>query len=398
MQSFRNLRQLLKKKKPCPPKTCILKNVVQNNVEYKDELIRTLQQKNEYLVKKNTLLDKENNRFKLAFKQSLFEKEQLRKEVSAQSETVNDVIKQNTTLNEEMKVKDELIKALSEGTKDDNRKEKSNEPFPMDAKENGDDIQEIEMPDIMQKCKECDFKTRVKKYMISHKMSHDGKYQCQQGCRDKFKTLRLLDDHHQTHGAKAAEVDYKCKICAAEFASLHHLRQHVKSKHEEPNANNRNCKVTCQYCGLIMNSRQEMENHQRECNTAFQNVRNKICKYFVKGACFKGSLCKFDHPHEKQYRAAPECRNGIQCRYLLSGACSFFHRGVGVQRPRYNQEHDQENMQTEQTRKWCRYLEDCNRVPNCDFSHYEEDFPKLNKMTNPPIGGINKGWKGWQDY
>jgi hypothetical protein len=249
----------------------------------------------------------------------------------------------------------------------------------------------------MQKCKECEFQTRVKKYMTSHKMAHEGKYQCQQGCRDKFKTLRLLDDHHKTHGAKA-EVEFKCNICAAKFASMHHLRQHVKSKHEQPNTN-RNAKVTCEYCGLILNSQQEMKNHQSECNAAFQRVGNKICKYFVKGACFKGSFCKFDHPQGKQFRAAPECRNGIRCKYLLSGVCSFFHSGVGIQKPRYNPEIDQENMQTEQnTTKWCRFLEDCNRVPNCAFSHYEEDFPKLGKMTNPPIGRINKGWNGWQDY
>ena len=139
------------------------------------------------------------------------------------------------------------------------------------------------------------------------------------GCRDKFKTIRLLDDHHKTQGAKD-EVEFKCNICA----SLHHLRQHVK--HEQPNTN-RNVN-TCEYCGLILSSQQEMKNHQTECNAAFQRVGNKICKYFVKGACFKRSFCKFNHPQGKQFRAAPECRNGIRCKYLLSGACSFFHKSL----------------------------------------------------------------------
>ena len=34
---------------------------------------------------------------------------------------------------------------------------------------------------------------------------------------------------------------------------------------------------------------------------------------------------------------------------------------------------------------WCRFLEDCNRVPNCKYLQYYEDFPKLQKTNNVPI-------------
>ena len=162
-------------------------------------------------------------------------------------------------------------------------------------------------------------------------------------------------------------VEFKCDLCTSKFTSKHHLRQHVEYKHAKPNIQ-MPIEVNCEFCGLITKSHQDMINHKRECNCEFIRVGNKVCKYFVNGGCFKGETCAFTHPSEKQFKEAPTCRNGSQCRYLANGVCSFYHRGIGIQRPRNQAQHHQtsppdNSFQQSSTKRWCRFLEDCNRVP-----------------------------------
>ena len=128
----------------------------------------------------------------------------------------------------------------------------------------------------------------------------------------------------------------------------------------------------------------------KECNTEFQHVGNKICKYFLNGGCIKGDMCIYKHPHNKKFRAAPACRNGPQCRYLSSGVCSFYHRGFVVLRP-ISQE-QQNNGYKQQLSQLCKFIEDCNRF-YCHYAQYEEDFPKLRKTNNAPMGNMSQGWE-----
>ena len=125
------------------------------------------------------------------------------------------------------------------------------------------------------------------------------------------------------------------------------------------------------------------------------------CRYFMNGFCIKGEFCSFSHGIKS---SVPLCRNGQRCGYLANGVCSFFHPGVGVLRPRLNsqsgpryvekQTRSRNNQKTspngEQFQRWCRYMEDCSRVPNCPFSHHEQDFPPLSK-NNPPETVRNQG-------
>ena len=76
-----------------------------------------------------------------------------------------------------------------------------------------------------------------------------------------------------------------------------------------------------------------MAEHLEVCDSTFKTVKNKVCKFFVNGGCNKDDLsCKFLHPENKgTNEKVPACRNGPRCKYLISGVCAFFHRGVGVQ-------------------------------------------------------------------
>ena len=51
-----------------------------------------------------------------------------------------------------------------------------------------------ETNDERQKCNECEFKTRVRKYMKSRMMAHTGQCKCQT-CKEAFKTTKILDEH-----------------------------------------------------------------------------------------------------------------------------------------------------------------------------------------------------------
>jgi alpha-D-ribose 1-methylphosphonate 5-triphosphate synthase subunit PhnG len=65
-------------------------------------------------------LDEETN--PLAFNQSIVGKADIKKELDAQTNALNDALKQNTTLNDELKVKSKLIKVLREKNTQGNEK------------------------------------------------------------------------------------------------------------------------------------------------------------------------------------------------------------------------------------------------------------------------------------
>ena len=192
-------------------------------------------------MKKNVALDKENKRVQLAFKQSMVEKEDLKKELTSQSDTMNHIIKQNSNLNDELKAKAEIIKLLKEdaegnGCNQNNgnseqelTKERSTSNGGAQSDEGVEDFHDDEV-----KCNQCDFKTRVRKYMKSHKMKHEGQYQCQRGCNEKFKTHQILDKHHKSEHSSQPPETFKCDICNDNFTSQQKLRQHNEAKHLQP--------------------------------------------------------------------------------------------------------------------------------------------------------------------
>ena len=64
-------------------------------------------------------------------------------------------------------------------------------------------------------------------------MVHEGQYQCQRGCRDKFRTWSILDEHQKskyTPTTKEKEI-FKCDVCKSTFLSKQHLRHHIGAKH-----------------------------------------------------------------------------------------------------------------------------------------------------------------------
>ena len=323
--------------------------VLRDLIEDKDEQLKELLEKNNNLTKKNTAMDRETKRLTLAFNQSLHEKEVVRKELNVTCESLNDALKQNTTLNDELKVKTDLINIMrdngSQSEADDNSVPTTNSG---NQRENEKDNGSTEEDDRIQ-CKECDFKTRVRKYMKSHKMVHEGQYQCQRGCRDTFKTWRILDEHHKNkHSPTTKETEvFKCDVCSSTFLSKQHLRHHIEAKHSKQ-TNPPKSNVKCEQCGFDANNHDELVLHIDEYHRDFQQqFPNRICRHFLNGGCSKGQFCRYSHPTHNDVRRTPHCRNGPGCRFLANGVCSFFHRGFGVQQKRKDQ----------QPKVWCNYME-----------------------------------------
>ena len=221
-------------------------------------------------------------------------------------------------------------------------------------------------------------------------MAHTGQYNCQR-CKEAFKSTKILDDHIKSkHTEPKKSVEHRCDKCDATFTAIHHLRIHSAKQHAHVNTS-KQAEVNCEMCGFIITSMEQMVKHKELCRGGFQEVRNKVCKYFVSASgCWKGQQCRFSHPQTKQFQDTPACKNGNFCTFLAKGVCSFFHRGVGVQKPRIqlpvNQTNQNPTLFQQETRGWCKYLEDCNKVPNCPFIHAKEDFPELSQTNHPHQG------------
>ena len=245
-----------------------------------------------------------------------------------------------------------------------------------------------------QKCNECDFKTCVPKYLKGHKVKHSGQFMCQRGCKMKFTLFKDLDEHIKTaHSHQQPQNVYQCGKCDEKFNETHKLRQHITKQHAMPQRYN------CEQCDLTFNNSDQLKIHEDSHHSGFKDVNVKLCRYFARGYCWKEkSLCTYSH--DQNSLKTPECRNGPYCRYLASGSCSYFHRGVGVQNPRYQSSNTSPQMADEPktSKRWCRYMEDCHRVPECPFSHYDQDFPQLTKNIPPGNSKTRTNVQMWQEY
>ena len=209
----------------------------------KEKVIEELQEHNESLVKKNVALHKELRRTKLAFKESTHEKAEINKELTLQRESLAEALKENTILNEEVKVKTSYIKLLKEKGRDT-----ENVASVVTDQEISENLSESNMGQ-KQKCKECDFETSVPKYLKSHAIvAHTGQYSCQRGCKIKFKMLSDLDAHIKVYHKKQPDhTVFKCDKCDATFSAQFQMRQHITKKHSRPVQ----LKFDCKFCGQL---------------------------------------------------------------------------------------------------------------------------------------------------
>ena len=205
----------------------------------------------------------------------------------------------------------------------------------------------------------------------------------------RFKVIKDLDKHiAEAHPKPNKPVSFDCEQCNSKFGALFQLRLHIEKKHKQLT------EYSCNYCGEIFTNNERANEHMGGCHMGFEKANVKDRFFFRNGHCLKGDLCTFAHNSSKSRRGTQKCRNGPYCRYLAGGVCSFFHPGIGVQNPKpeINDANDEG-----QERAWCRYFKDCSQVPNCPDLHSKEDFPKLPKNNQPPIGAKRMA-NAWMEY
>ena len=137
----------------------------------------------------------------------------------------------------------------------------------------------------------------------------------------------------------------KCNKCQEEFSQFEikrHSQKCQKKKVEE---------FKCEECGMLANTATKIKNHMKQEHENWIEKSQEICYHYKNGFCFRGDSCRYAHVgHQKKKKSdstsspsthrhwTPACNKGDGCAWLARGACKFFHRGVGVQRPEHTQQ------------------------------------------------------------
>ena len=116
--------------------------------------------------------------------------------------------------------------------------------------------------------------------------------------------------------------------------------------------------LSCTVCERIFKNADDVKKHVAEEHKQNQDKSHIVCRHYRNGNCFNGERCEYSHvgfvrnssqnkTNSGTTKKASTCRHGDACSWLARGACGFFHRGVGVQKPHQNtsQQRLQENRQ-----------------------------------------------------
>ena len=200
-------------------------------------------------------------------------------------------------------------------------------------------------------CTKCEWKSKNSQMLPAHMLKHIEQYSCQE-CRMGFENENDLKNH--TKMKHVAISAFECDECDKTFPTESSMRQHKSSKHKKTyslpvghaewvrdvrNEPQTHKAFACTDCGQTFASIHEISEHVKEHtgqthkSESFRKV-NRSCRYFRRGYCAKGNNCNFSHKESQSTHYTPTCNKGSQCLFLQQNRCSFYHPGVGVQKPR----------------------------------------------------------------
>ena len=367
----------------------------------------------------NTVLTRANqNRLEV-----IKEMENLRSKAESSDEDLQITRKTNQGLEERLKVKDTEIEALEEIIINLKKKAELDASKALDQtkniraleeelgvgeeEEDEEEVTELQNEwvsddarrhnEIIFKCKKCNYKTNVETKLLGHMTKHNG-YVCNK-CNKNLKSQGELNDHIlKEHNPQLLD----CTKCSKQFTAKNALSQHMNSQHPEnppvghsqwAQQKNNSHDYSCTQCSRGFENLQELKEHKKTKHNN-QNSNGLLmldipCRFFKQGRCNK-ELCRFSHKQQNNREFAPECTRGQQCQFFAWGSCNFFHKGVGVQQPKKQQNLQRQSMQQQnmqqrnmqqsnmqqqnrqqEENKRCHFQDRCWNQ-NCKFMH--EDF------------------------
>ena len=248
------------------------------------------------------------------------------------------------------------------------------------------------------KCTACNKKYSTNEDLENHMDDMHGEVECVY-CSEMFQNKKKLKSHVNNcieNGTTKVTCN-KCNQTFTRFGMDRHRSQCQK--------NTKNYK--CSECGLLGATANEIKKHMDNHHKEIQEVSREVCYHYRRGNCFKGDRCNFSHVGFQENNKSsstwgqvtarkwtPACTQGDGCSWLARGACRYFHKGVGVQKPagqslqrpeegtqrRPNQTNSQGTGG--QGRRPCRFGRSCLKKETCGFSHVsnsEQGFPPLTR-------------------
>ena len=342
--------------------------------------------------------------------------EAIKIELEETRETNATLNKDNSDLKTQLKVKDGIVKAIKEANKVD---------------EEVTVLSDSEIPP--HRCTACDKNFRASNDLEKHIEAKHTEMPCVY-CEKNFRSEEALKKHHKACTKNVGLANSICNKCNQKFTE-NGLKRHYQNCHAY------NPKFDCPECGQMCESLKAMKTHQNK-EHEYEPVRSRVvCKHWRRGHCSKGNLCSFSHVGQQQNNETqennrntirvPACQNGPSCDWLSKGCCSYFHPRVGVQKQwnnrqdqrrgrqhhgqgrqdlgqgRQDQAHGRQDQgrgrqgqgqsrrqeyrssqepNSRQDRATCKFDGRCDRIPNCPYMHYQEDFPPFQGRRNPVTG------------
>ena len=363
-------------------------NHAENELMKELELLR---RRHEVLKEKHEEAVKKNKEYARNLFQYIQENTELKNDAKKDAETLADTLSMNQVLVEELKVKDEIIKAneilLNENNRDN-------------VTENVNVVNKSNRNSNKIQCNLCEWSSTKPSHLEGHMLKHTGQYMC--GVCDKmFKTKNEAKEHEETHSNK-----FVCITCDKVFLSEHSFKQHMQSKHGNndrartslpvghPNRYQRKESVQnipCTICSKVFATGKEVDDHmefhkeENKTQQGFQSTwKEKICRYFRNGFCFKGEQCLFKHIEASGHQAPP-CRRGQQCSFKARNMCKFFHS------EQINQNSQEKRM------KECKFQERCWNMVSCLYSHSTQQGFQFSRGHNRPPQGVTN-MSAWLEY
>ena len=245
------------------------------------------------------------------------------------------MVKENTNINKKLKEKQSLIVALEEQMKevseDDNENSVIEEVVTMENNLSGN------------KCNLCNSKFSINEELERHMQDKHTESDCP-FCNETLSSKSKLRGHVNKcsqNGTTKVKCN-KCQEAFSQFEIKRHIQQCQKKKVEEFN---------CEECVMLANTATKIKKHMKQEHENWIEKSQDICYHYKNGLCFRGDSCRYAHVgHQKKKKSdstsspstdrdwTPACNKGDGCAWLARGACKFFHRGVGVQRPEHTQQ------------------------------------------------------------